>query len=438
MPMDDFYGELRELFGDMSGFEDRPPTPTTHAHLVQGGEQTPNPPRREGPTPPTDTATGSAITRYRIPKISKTQEGTARGERTALAPVLTMSASSKGPTGMEATRRKATRPRPVATSRRPSGAPNTEKDDTPAKNQRKRTVTRAVTWRPEPAQGDNRPRSISISSSLSSGLTIPPTSIEEHRRRAGHGPSIGLPMGLPEPPRWRKEEDMATLWPPAKGPQNKKGRAQGTKTRAPTHQLRRKIQPTGQLPKEAPPPEQPQPRRTPTQTTGNAPIAAAGKASSPPPHRNRTTRYMATERTQTTPEQTPTQPLRRSASLTPPAPAKPATTTSRKRAADEQPPSAHSPKKLQNQEPGNGGFLTTSDHRDTLTPARYQGKDAPCPSTWYLLPNGRRVEVSLRLTTAKRFLTSIGDERWILNFDRTGRLLRCRQRGPTDTGPTTQ
>ncbi|XP_076289836.1 uncharacterized protein LOC143213667 [Lasioglossum baleicum] len=95
-----------------------------------------------------------------------------------------------------------------------------------------------------------------FSDAFSDASTIPPTSIEEHRRLAGHGPSIGLPAGLPEPPQW---------WDNKKQPAKPQRKATKNKRRATPGQNQRKrcgttSTPYDQLPREAAPPERPQPR----------------------------------------------------------------------------------------------------------------------------------------------------------------------------------
>ncbi|XP_076289834.1 uncharacterized protein LOC143213666 [Lasioglossum baleicum] len=110
----------------------------------------------------------------------------------------------------------------------------------------------------EPSFTLRRARSSSsvFSDAFSDASTIPPTSIEEHRRLAGHGPSIGLPVGLPEPPQW---------WDNKKQPAKPQRKATKNKRPATPGQNQRKrcgttSTPYDQLPREAPPPERPQPR----------------------------------------------------------------------------------------------------------------------------------------------------------------------------------
>ncbi|XP_076298143.1 uncharacterized protein LOC143217577 [Lasioglossum baleicum] len=94
-----------------------------------------------------------------------------------------------------------------------------------------------------------------FSDAFSDASTIPPTSIEEHRRILGHGPSIGLPAGLPEPPQWWDTKELVT--PQRKAMKNKRRATPGQYQR---EKCGTKSTPYDQLPREAPPPKRPQPR----------------------------------------------------------------------------------------------------------------------------------------------------------------------------------
>ncbi|XP_076279052.1 uncharacterized protein LOC143208465 [Lasioglossum baleicum] len=169
---------------------------------------------------------------------------------------------------------------------------------------------------------------------------------------AGHGPSIGLPAGLPEPPNWWKEGDTEALRPPSK---RRISRVQGKQptTRGPYHhgEARPAIQATtppsrkerAQLPREAPPPENTLRDSPRAQVTSPAILTLTRKTPSSPTHRNRTTRYMAAERAQESPRPAPTRPPAQPNNPPPPTRSEPA---SCERRAEEKQPEAHTAKEL--------------------------------------------------------------------------------------------